>query len=95
VRRERVPCFDRLRYRRDDDGVFLYAFDLIQLDGDDLRREPLATRKPTLASVVAKAWPGIRLNEHFEHDGPIVFAHACKLGVVAPLGQYLRVHGSS
>jgi bifunctional non-homologous end joining protein LigD len=75
-----VPCFDRLRYRRDDDGVFLYAFDLIELDGDDLRREPLITRKATLASVVAKAWPGIRLNEHFEHDGPIVFAHACKLG---------------
>jgi bifunctional non-homologous end joining protein LigD len=39
------------------------------------------TRKATLASVVAKASPGILLTEHFEHDGPTVFAHACKLGL--------------
>ena len=56
-------------------------FDLIELDGEDLRREPLVTRKATLASVVAKASPGILLNEHFEHDGPTVFAHACRLGL--------------
>ena len=34
-----LPIFDRLRYRRDDQRVFLYAFDLIELNGDDLRRE--------------------------------------------------------
>jgi hypothetical protein len=33
-----LPVFDRLRYRRDDRRVFLYAFDLIELDGEDLRR---------------------------------------------------------
>ena len=76
-----VPWFDRLRYHHHDGGVFLYAFDLIELDGDDLRREPLITRKATLASVVSKAAPGIRFNQHFEHDGPTVFAHACKLGL--------------
>ena len=32
--------------------------------------EPLAVRKATLASVLAKASPGLRLNEHFEDDGP-------------------------
>src|SRR5262245_42951979 len=36
-----LPVFDRLRYRRADGHVFLYAFDLIELNGDDLRREPL------------------------------------------------------
>ena len=36
-----MPSFDRIRYRRHDASVFLYAFDLIELDGDDLRREPL------------------------------------------------------
>jgi hypothetical protein len=35
----------------------------------------------TLASIVAKAHPGIRFNEHVEGDGPTVFAHACKLGL--------------
>jgi ATP-dependent DNA ligase len=46
-----MPCFDRLRRRRHDEAVFLYAFDLIELNGDDLRREPLEVRKATLASV--------------------------------------------
>jgi bifunctional non-homologous end joining protein LigD len=31
--------------------------------------------------VIARAGPGIRLNEHIEEDGPIVFRHACKLGL--------------
>jgi bifunctional non-homologous end joining protein LigD len=61
---------------------FLYAFDLIEINGDDLRREPLEVRTATLASVLAKAAPGLRLNEHIEADGPTVFAHACK-GIVS------------
>jgi bifunctional non-homologous end joining protein LigD len=44
-----VPSFDRIRYRRHDASVFLYAFDLIELNGDDLRRDPLEVRKATLA----------------------------------------------
>jgi bifunctional non-homologous end joining protein LigD len=39
-------------------------------------------RKATLTSVLAKAAPGLRLNEHLEHDdGEVVFRHACKLGL--------------
>jgi bifunctional non-homologous end joining protein LigD len=57
------PSFDRIRYRRHDASVFLYAFDLVELNGDDLRRDPLEVRKATLASVLAKAGPGLRLNE--------------------------------
>ena len=76
-----VPCFDRIRYRRHDASVFLYAFDLIEVDGDDMRREPFETRKATLASLLSQAAPGLRLNEHIEADGPTVFAHACKMGL--------------
>jgi bifunctional non-homologous end joining protein LigD len=76
-----VASFNLIRYRRHDDSTFLYAFDLIELNGDDLRRDPLEVRKATLASIVAKARPGIRLNEHMEGDGPTVFAHACKMGL--------------
>ena len=61
--------------------MFLYAFDLIELNGDELRRDPLEVRKATLARVLAKAEPGIRFNEHIEGDAPTVFAHACKLGL--------------
>jgi bifunctional non-homologous end joining protein LigD len=77
-----VPSFERIRYRRHDGSVFLYAFDLLKLNGDDLRREPLEVRKATLASVLAKVGPGLRLNEHLEHDdGEVVFRHACKMGL--------------
>src|SRR6516225_7191881 len=69
------------RNRRHDDSTFLYAFDLNELNGDDLRRDPLEVRKATLASIVPKASPGIRFNEHMEGDGPTVFPHACKLGL--------------
>jgi len=76
-----VASFNLIRYRRNDDSTFLYAFDLIELNGDDMRRDPLEVRKATLASIVAKASPGIRFNEQMEGDGPTVFAHACKLGL--------------
>ena len=61
-----VASFDLVRHHRANDSVFLYAFDLIELNGDDLRRDPLEVRKATLASVLAKAGPGVRFNEHIE-----------------------------
>src|SRR5260221_14209074 len=65
-----LASFERIHYRQHDGDVFLYAFDLIELNGDDLRRDPLQVRKATLASILAKARPGIRLNEHIQGDGP-------------------------
>jgi bifunctional non-homologous end joining protein LigD len=76
-----VTSFNRVRYRRHDESIFLYAFDLIELNGDDLRPDPLEGRKATLEMILAKAGPGIRFNEHLEGDGETVFRHACKLGL--------------
>jgi bifunctional non-homologous end joining protein LigD len=76
-----VASFDLVRYHRANDRVFLYAFDLIELNGDDLRHDPLEGRKATLEMILAKAGAGIWFNEHIEGDGPTVFAHACKLGL--------------
>ena len=76
-----MPVFDRLRYRRQDARVFLFAFDLLELNGQDLRREPLETRKATLASLLRGSLPGLRLNEHLTHDGESVFRHVCKMGL--------------
>jgi ATP-dependent DNA ligase len=76
-----VASFDLVRHHCANDHIFLYAFDLIELNGDDLRRDPLEVRKATLASIVAKAGAGIRFNEHIKGDGPTVFAHACKMGL--------------
>jgi ATP-dependent DNA ligase len=79
-----LPRFDLLRYRRHDARVFLYAFDLIELNGDDRRRDPLERRKADLVRVLAPLGPGMQLNEWIdgtERDGPTVFLHACKLGL--------------
>jgi bifunctional non-homologous end joining protein LigD len=76
-----VTSFNRVRYRRHDETIFLYAFDLIELNGDDLRRDPLEGRKATLETILAKAGLGVRFNEHMEGDGETVFRHACKLGL--------------
>ena len=77
-----IAVFDRIRYKRHDHTVFLWAFDLIELDGDDLRREPLEARKATLARVLAGMRTGVQLNEHLEHYyGPVVFEHACRMGL--------------
>jgi bifunctional non-homologous end joining protein LigD len=71
--------FEALRRRGAGDVAVLYAFDLMELDGDDLRSLPIETRKATLASLLRN--PGaIRLSEHISADGPEVFAHACRLG---------------
>ena len=76
-----VALFNRVRYRHHVESIFLYAFDLIELNADNLRRDPLEGRKATLEMILAKAGAGIRFNEHMEGDGEIVFRHACKLGL--------------
>jgi ATP-dependent DNA ligase len=41
---------------------------VLELDGEDLRREPLEVRKATLASLTRGASPGVRLCEHIENE---------------------------
>ena len=77
-----LAVFQALRRRQNEAQAFLYAFDLLELNGTDLRREPLEVRKATLASILRKSRPGVRLNEHLEHsEGDVVFRHACKMGL--------------
>ena len=76
-----MTSFQLLRHRRNEPQAFLYAFDLLELNGDDLRREPIEVRKATLASILRKSRHGVRLNEHLAHDcGLTVFQPACQLG---------------
>ena len=75
-----VTSFQLLRHRRNEPKAFLYAFDLLELNGADLRKEPIEVRKATLASILRKSRPGVRLNEHMEHPEG-AFPHACKMGL--------------
>jgi hypothetical protein len=72
--------FEELSRREAARTAILYAFDLIELDGEDLRRRPFLDRKASLAQMVGDLKAGILLNEHIAEDGPTVFAYACRLG---------------
>ena len=76
-----IAVFDKLRQRRNEWSVFLVAFDLLELNGRDLRREPIEIRKAGLARLLRNAEPGLQLSEQIEHEAAIVFEHACKLGL--------------
>ena len=72
--------FDELRRREAARAAILYAFDLIERDGQDLRDLPFLDRKAALARLLRDTEVGILLNEHVVGDGPTVFEHACRLG---------------
>ena len=75
-----LAVFELIRRSRHGDDAVLCAFDLIELEGEDLRRRPIEDRKRKLAKLVRTPHPGIVFNEHYEGDGEIVFQHACRLG---------------
>jgi bifunctional non-homologous end joining protein LigD len=76
-----MPTFQKLRLRHDDRRVFLCAFDLLELDGKDLRREPIEVRKATLASLLRSCRGGPQYNQHLVHPGDVVFRQACAMGL--------------
>ena len=75
-----LSVFDALRYRLRDHAAVLCAFDLIELDGKDLRRRPLEARKQALAEMLRGTRDGIAYNTHYATDGVTVYKHACTLG---------------
>ena len=75
-----LAVFELIRRHKHGERAILCAFDLIELDGQDLRRVPIKQRKAKLAKLVRGPHPGIVLNEHYDGDGEIIFKHACRLG---------------
>jgi ATP-dependent DNA ligase len=77
-----TPDFHALRSKRRGHEAVLYAFDLIALDGDDLRDLPLIERKRRLKKLLGKSQRrAIRLVEHLTGDGPTIFEHVCRMGL--------------
>jgi bifunctional non-homologous end joining protein LigD len=72
--------FEELSGREAADTAILYAFDLIERDGEDMRNRPFLDRKNALARLLRNTTAGILFNEHIVEDGAVVFAHACQLG---------------
>jgi bifunctional non-homologous end joining protein LigD len=59
--------------------IVMVAFDLMYLNGQDLRKKPLLERKALLQKLIAKT--AIQYSESFEIDGREMFKHACKTGL--------------
>jgi bifunctional non-homologous end joining protein LigD len=80
-----LPDFQQLRRelaKKHSDRLIYHAFDLLYLDGYDLRRTPLIERKAALRDVLPKKAKTIAFAEFFEkQDGETVYRHACKLGL--------------
>ena len=77
-----LAVFDLIRGHGSKTSAVLCVFDLLELDGRDLRRGPIEERKGLLAKLLRDSDSdlGIVLNKHYEEDGAIVFREACRLG---------------
>jgi bifunctional non-homologous end joining protein LigD len=75
-----LAVFDLIRGHQPNAAAVLCAFDLLEVDGEDLRREPIETRKSTLKSLLRGKHAGIAFNAHFIANGAIVYRQACALG---------------
>ena len=75
-----LAAFNLIRGHGRRDSAELCAFDLIELDGGDLRRSKIEERKRALAKLLGRLQPGIVVNEYFDGDGAIIYRHACVLG---------------
>jgi hypothetical protein len=101
-----VTDFELLRAALDRPSkreVFLYAFDLLELDGHDLRREPWSDRRWKLARLLRGAGRGAQLSDHMEgtdgdamlrHPAPWVSRASSPSGAIGRIGQALAPIGS-
>ena len=77
-----VVDFNALHSRQHDEEVQLYAFDILALDGEDLRGLPLTLRKTNLARLLARRPDGIFVAPFEQGEiGPDLFRAACGMGL--------------
>ena len=88
-----VADFDALHSRAWDHEAVACAFDLLMLNGADLRRRPLNERKAALRKVLFRAIKdGIHYVEHVEGHGEKMFAAVCDLGLEGIVSK--KTHGA-
>jgi bifunctional non-homologous end joining protein LigD len=73
--------FFALRGKDGQASAVLVAFDLLELNGSDLRKLPIEDRRAKLAHLLRSEPDGVIFSEAVAGDGPVVFEHACRLGV--------------
>ena len=81
-----LAIFDKLHSKANDADVVMFAFDVLELDGEDCRAMRLLERKARLRKLLSRVKHGIHYTGHLDADGHAVFKHACKFrceGIVA------------
>jgi bifunctional non-homologous end joining protein LigD len=75
------PDFNGLQSVDGGAGACLFAFDLLRLNGEDLRPLALEERRARLRKALRGAGKALRFSEHLDGDGKAIFRHACALGL--------------
>jgi bifunctional non-homologous end joining protein LigD len=78
--RARVSRAPDIRHAAVEHPATVYLFDLVALEGFDLRSLPLVKRKALLHKLLPEAGP-LRYSEHFEKDGEVLYDQAVGLGL--------------
>lgn len=78
--------FSRLQHALssgETEALSYYLFDLLFLDGEDIRKQPLIERKSMLKALLGpeQADSPLRYSDHFVQPGSIMLKHACRLGL--------------
>jgi bifunctional non-homologous end joining protein LigD len=78
-----ITDFQRLQnaIARADPAIVLVAFDLLHLDGWDLRGASLRERKTLLSALLEEQTDPLRYGEHVEERGDVFFREVCRLGL--------------
>ena len=81
LRPDNSSDFEALRSRQGQAEAILVAYDIMEVDGQDVRPEPLEERRKRLAKLLSRSnkamRDGIQLSEAITGDGAAIFRHAC------------------
>jgi bifunctional non-homologous end joining protein LigD len=75
-----LAVFDLIRGYATNAGAVLCASDLLEVNGEDIRAEPIEERKRRLGGLLRLPHDGIAISEAFSGDGAVIYKHACALG---------------
>jgi len=85
LRPDNTSDFDNPRSRQGQAEAVLVAYDLMQLDGQEVRPKPLEVRRKRIGKLLSRSnkamRQGIQLSEAITGDGAAIFRHACGLGL--------------
>jgi bifunctional non-homologous end joining protein LigD len=85
-----VPDFKLLIRNRRYGSAQLYAFDLLELDGEDLRGRPIEMRKAALKRLLGKDRAGLLMSQPIDTPADVAFQHICQLGLEGIVSKRLR-----